>query len=121
MDTPVQFEDCSGQSDTSTTEGESLSLPPPYKSHTVDYNLVASIEYSVPDERAWELIPFDICWGAEYHGYQPGLLPGPDNTTSFLLRSPTPPERQRTERACEKCRRRKAKVHPSFDDLLIPT
>ncbi|KAI0938304.1 hypothetical protein AcV5_000011 [Taiwanofungus camphoratus] len=56
----------------------------------------------------WNLIPYNVPWGSEYHQYQAGTLPGPDGTCIFL-RSPTPLKNRRTVKACNKCRERKAK------------
>ncbi|VDC05838.1 unnamed protein product [Peniophora sp. CBMAI 1063] len=64
---------------------------------------------------AWNLIPYHIPWGNEYHDYRRGKLPGPEGDCIFL-RSPTPIKNQRTSEACKKCRERKAKCsgeHPS--------
>ena len=58
---------------------------------------------------SWNLIPYHVPWGHEYHDYRHGKLPGPDGDCIFL-RSPTPVRNQRASEACKKCRERKAKV-----------
>ncbi|KAI0341320.1 hypothetical protein BDW22DRAFT_1358809 [Trametopsis cervina] len=60
------------------------------------------------DDSCWNLIPYDVPWGQDYFAYKAGSLPGPEGDCLFL-RSPTPVEKRRTVRACEKCRERKAK------------
>jgi hypothetical protein len=57
----------------------------------------------------WNLIPYNVPWGNNYHNYEYGTLPGPQGACIFL-RSPTPVKNQRTSQACQKCRERKAKV-----------
>ena len=72
------------------------------------------IDLSVSSEDSWNLIPYDVPWGSEYYHYHAGTLPGPDGACIFL-RSPTPLKNRRTQKACNKCRQRKAKVcrcHP---------
>ncbi|KAH9848966.1 hypothetical protein C2E23DRAFT_897198 [Lenzites betulinus] len=59
-------------------------------------------------EDAWNLIPYDVTWGMAYYRYREGTLPGPDGLCLFL-RSPTPFRLRRTQKACDKCRHRKAK------------
>ena len=59
----------------------------------------------------WNLIPYNVPWGNNYHNYEYGTLPGPEGACVFL-RSPTPVKNQRTSQACKKCRERKAKVRP---------
>ena len=59
----------------------------------------------------WNLIPYNVPWGNNYHNYEYGTLPGPEGACIFL-RSPTPVKNQRTSQACKKCRERKAKVRP---------
>ena len=61
-----------------------------------------------PDD-SWNLIPYNVPWGNNYHNYEYGTLPGPEGACIFL-RSPTPVKNQRTSQACKKCRERKAKV-----------
>lgn len=56
----------------------------------------------------WNLIPYNVPWGNNYHNYEYGTLPGPEGACIFL-RSPTPVKNQRTSQACKKCRERKAK------------
>lgn len=63
-----------------------------------------------PDD-CWNLIPYNVPWGNNYHNYEYGTLPGPEGACIFL-RSPTPVKNQRTSQACKKCRERKAKVRP---------
>jgi len=60
-------------------------------------------------EDCWNLIPYNVPWGHNYHNYEYGTLPGPEGACIFL-RSPTPVKSQRTSQACKKCRERKAKV-----------
>ena len=60
----------------------------------------------------WNLIPYNVPWGNNYHNYEYGTLPGPEGACIFL-RSPTPVKNQRTSQACKKCRERKAKVRPA--------
>ena len=79
----------------------------------------------------WNLIPYNVPWGHNYHNYEYGTLPGPEGACIFL-RSPTPVKSQRTSQACKKCRERKAKVcslpicrlglefHPSDTRILYP-
>jgi len=62
-------------------------------------------------EDCWNLIPYNVPWGNNYHNYEYGTLPGPEGACIFL-RSPTPVKNQRTSQACKKCRERKAKVRP---------
>ena len=62
-------------------------------------------------EDCWNLIPYNVPWGHNYHNYEYGTLPGPEGACIFL-RSPTPVKSQRTSQACKKCRERKAKVCP---------
>ena len=61
----------------------------------------------------WNLIPYNVPWGNNYHNYEYGTLPGPEGACIFL-RSPTPVKNQRTSQACKKCRERKAKVRLRF-------
>ena len=61
-----------------------------------------------PDD-CWNLIPYNVPWGNNYHNYEYGTLPGPEGACIFL-RSPTPVKNHRTSQACKKCRERKAKV-----------
>ncbi|KAL6298877.1 hypothetical protein BKA93DRAFT_34264 [Sparassis latifolia] len=61
------------------------------------------------EDDCWNLIPYHIPWGPEYYNYKGGTLPGPDGKTCIFLRSPTPLKNRRTEKACNKCRERKAK------------
>ena len=61
------------------------------------------------ESTCWNLIPYDVPWGSDYFAYKEGSLPGPEGDCLFL-RSPTPVDKKRTVRACEKCRERKAKV-----------
>ncbi|KAI0784046.1 hypothetical protein C8Q75DRAFT_810392 [Abortiporus biennis] len=63
---------------------------------------------SIEPEICWNLIPYDVPWGADYYNYKAGQLPGPDGQCLFL-RSPTPVEKRRTAQACKSCRERKAK------------
>ena len=67
------------------------------------------IDVGVASEDSWNLIPYDVPWGPEYYHYRAGTLPGPDGACIFL-RSPTPLKNRRTQKACNKCRQRKAKV-----------
>jgi len=67
----------------------------------------------------WNLIPYNVPWGHNYHNYEYGTLPGPEGACIFL-RSPTPVKSQRTSQACKKCRERKAKVR-SFTNLPTRT
>ena len=64
---------------------------------------------------SWNLIPYNVPWGNNYHNYEYGTLPGPEGACIFL-RSPTPVKNHRTSQACKKCRERKAKVR-SFTTL----
>ncbi|CDO77122.1 hypothetical protein BN946_scf184606.g4 [Trametes cinnabarina] len=66
------------------------------------------LDVSDASEDSWNLIPYDVPWGPDYYHYKPGTLPGPDGACIFL-RSPTPLRNKRTQRACNKCRQRKAK------------
>ncbi|KAI0699147.1 hypothetical protein C8T65DRAFT_697716 [Cerioporus squamosus] len=65
-------------------------------------------DVAVASEDSWNLIPYDVPWGSEYYHYRAGTLPGPDGQCIFL-RSPTPLKNRRTQKACNKCRQRKAK------------
>ncbi|KAF9652436.1 hypothetical protein BDM02DRAFT_2975168 [Thelephora ganbajun] len=68
----------------------------------------------------WNLIPYNVPWGNNYHNYEYGTLPGPEGACVFL-RSPTPVKNQRTSQACKKCRERKAKcsgTRPSCERCL---
>ena len=67
------------------------------------------LDVAVASEDSWNLIPYDVPWGPEYYHYRAGTLPGPDGQCIFL-RSPTPLKNRRTQKACNKCRQRKAKV-----------
>ncbi|KAI0088929.1 hypothetical protein BDY19DRAFT_1057083, partial [Irpex rosettiformis] len=67
-----------------------------------------ALETPDEDETCWNLIPYDVPWGPDYFAYKEGSLPGPEGDCLFL-RSPTPVDKRRTVRACEKCRERKAK------------
>ena len=64
-------------------------------------------------EDCWNLIPYNVPWGHNYHNYEYGTLPGPEGACIFL-RSPTPVKSQRTSQACKKCRERKAKVRTFY-------
>ncbi|KAI0747203.1 hypothetical protein C8Q80DRAFT_1121800 [Daedaleopsis nitida] len=66
------------------------------------------LDVVLASEDTWNLIPYDVPWGPEYYHYRSGTLPGPDGTCIFL-RSPTPLKNRRTQKACNKCRQRKAK------------
>lgn len=81
-------------------------MSPYYDSSNSSY---ASIPQTPENDALWNLIPYDVPWGPDYFAYKAGRLPGPDGDCLFL-RSPTPVEKRRTVRACEKCRERKAKV-----------
>ncbi|KAI0674712.1 hypothetical protein C8Q78DRAFT_613581 [Trametes maxima] len=75
---------------------------------------------AVDTEDSWNLIPYDVPWGPEYYHYRTGTLPGPDGACIFL-RSPTPLKNRRTQKACNKCRQRKAKCsgdHPACTRCL---
>ncbi|KAH9930462.1 uncharacterized protein BXZ73DRAFT_47582 [Epithele typhae] len=72
----------------------------------------ASLDLAVASEDSWNLIPYDVPWGCEYYHYRAGTLPGPDGACIFL-RSPTPLKNRRTQKACNKCRQRKAKCSGS--------
>ncbi|TBU57121.1 hypothetical protein BD310DRAFT_569004 [Dichomitus squalens] len=66
------------------------------------------LDAAVASEDSWNLIPYDVPWGPEYYHYRAGTLPGPEGACIFL-RSPTPLKNRRTQKACNKCRQRKAK------------
>ncbi len=72
---------------------------------------------TLPEEDNWNLIPYDVRWGSEYYGYRAGTLPGPGGTCIFLC-SPTPLEKRRVDKACNKCRKRKAKVRRTIVSRL---
>ncbi|KAI0695036.1 hypothetical protein BC835DRAFT_986263 [Cytidiella melzeri] len=92
-----------------------VSSPSAYSSAMSPSSNISSVAPSVTrtpapddDDTCWNLIPYDVPWGPDYYAYQVGSLPGPDGAC-LLLRSPTPLDKRRTVRACEKCRERKAK------------
>ncbi|KZV66276.1 hypothetical protein PENSPDRAFT_689149 [Peniophora sp. CONT] len=101
----IEFDNPSNQSFTYTSHDWS-STPSPASS---------TFPITPTDDAAWNLIPYHIPWGPEYHDYRRGKLPGPEGDCIFL-RSPTPVKNQRTSEACKKCRERKAKCsgeHPT--------
>ncbi|KAI1785059.1 hypothetical protein LXA43DRAFT_169490 [Ganoderma leucocontextum] len=70
------------------------------------------LDVALAAEDSWNLIPYDVPWGPEYYHYRAGTLPGPEGACIFL-RSPTPLKNRRTQKACNKCRQRKAKCSGS--------
>lgn len=94
----------------SSPSANSSAMSPCYSS---SHSAHASVPQTPDDDALWNLIPYDVPWGPDYFAYRAGRLPGPGGDCLFL-RSPTPIEKRRTVRACEKCRERKAKVNLSF-------
>ena len=76
------------------------------------------LDAALASEDSWNLIPYDVPWGPEYYHYRAGTLPGPEGACIFL-RSPTPLKNRRTQKACNKCRQRKAKVWTSFTSPCV--
>lgn len=53
--------------------------------------------------------PITEAWASRYDGRMSGSLPGPGGPARFY-KSPTPPHKRRTTRACDFCRHRKMKA-----------
>ncbi|KAI0826325.1 hypothetical protein BC629DRAFT_71433 [Irpex lacteus] len=81
----------------------------PYSSSSLSLASLSAPQSPDGGDTCWNLIPYDVPWGSDYYAYKAGSLPGPEGDCLFL-RSPTPVDKRRTVRACEKCRERKAKV-----------
>lgn len=104
---PEDYSPQSMSSSSSSFLSANTSVMSPYSSsHSTQASLPPTPE---EDGTLWNLVPYDVPWGQDYFAYKAGRLPGPDGDCLFL-RSPTPIEKKRTVRACEKCRERKAKV-----------
>lgn len=108
----IMFEHCTDQpyygGDSGSGSGRSspsTSLP----CTPVDLFPQSPLDVALGAEDSWNLIPYDVPWGPEYYHYRAGTLPGPEGACIFL-RSPTPLKNRRTQKACNKCRQRKAKV-----------
>lgn len=107
----IMFEHCTDRpyyGDSASGSGRSspsTSLP----CTPVDLFSHSPLDVALGVEDSWNLIPYDVPWGPEYYHYRAGTLPGPEGACIFL-RSPTPLKNRRTQKACNKCRQRKAKV-----------
>ncbi|KAI0634664.1 hypothetical protein C8Q77DRAFT_1216753 [Trametes polyzona] len=99
----IMFEHC-------TARARPAAMPPAASSapHTPTGRPAGCPTEDAASEDCWNLIPYDVPWGPEYYHYRTGTLPGPDGACLFL-RSPTPLKNRRTQKACNKCRQRKAK------------
>nr|VWO96403.1 Zn(2)-C6 fungal-type domain-containing protein [Ganoderma boninense] len=111
----IMFEHCTDQryyrGDSGSGSGRSspsTSLP----CTPVDLFPHSPLDVALAAEDSWNLIPYDVPWGPEYYHYRAGTLPGPEGACIFL-RSPTPLKNRRTQKACNKCRQRKAKCSGS--------
>ncbi|KAF7797689.1 hypothetical protein EIP86_011074 [Pleurotus ostreatoroseus] len=99
----------SSSSSLSLSPASSPSLPAtPPPSTTIASTSVNESEATAETGTAWQLIPYDVPWGADFLDYAAGTLPGPEGACLFL-RSPTPVEKRRAAQACAACRERKAK------------
>ncbi len=108
----IMFEHCNARSHYSDLSSGRSSPSQSSAPHTPTDQL-SSYPLEDASEDSWNLIPYDVPWGPEYYHYRTGTLPGPAGACLFL-RSPTPLKNRRTQKACNKCRQRKAKVcvHP---------
>ncbi|KAJ8481261.1 hypothetical protein ONZ51_g6105 [Trametes cubensis] len=104
----ITFEHCTARSTKATSSSRSSSAYSTAPSTPTDQLPSYPLDSSDASEDSWNLIPYDVPWGPEYYHYKVGSLPGPDGACIFL-RSPTPLKNRRTQRACNKCRQRKAK------------
>ncbi|KAI0765487.1 hypothetical protein C8Q74DRAFT_1371277 [Fomes fomentarius] len=111
----IMFEHCTDQPycpDSGAASGRSSPANSSSPSTPTDFFPHSPLDVAVASEDSWNLIPYDVPWGPEYYHYRAGTLPGPDGTCIFL-RSPTPLKNRRTQKACNKCRQRKAKCSGS--------
>ncbi|TFK84929.1 hypothetical protein K466DRAFT_495705 [Polyporus arcularius HHB13444] len=109
----IMFEHCTTQpyyrgTSSGMVSGRSSPATPSSPSTPTDVYTQSPLDVAVASEDSWNLIPYDVPWGSEYYHYRAGTLPGPDGQCIFL-RSPTPLKNRRTQKACNKCRQRKAK------------
>ncbi|KAI0824963.1 hypothetical protein BC628DRAFT_1419700 [Trametes gibbosa] len=105
----IMFEHCTtrpGLPSATSSPSPASSSPPHTPSHPPDSGCAENDPAAA--DHAWNLIPYDVPWGPEYYDYHAGSLPGPDGACLFL-RSPTPIKNRRTQKACNRCRQRKAK------------
>ncbi|PIL28245.1 transcription factor [Ganoderma sinense ZZ0214-1] len=105
-DQPYRYGGDSGSGSGRSSPSTSLPCTP------VDIFPHSPIDVALAAEDSWNLIPYDVPWGPEYYHYRAGTLPGPEGACIFL-RSPTPLKNRRTQKACNKCRQRKAKCSGS--------
>ncbi|OJT02783.1 hypothetical protein TRAPUB_6639 [Trametes pubescens] len=103
----IMFEHCNARSHYSDLSSGRSSPSQSSAPHTPTDQL-SSYPLEDASEDSWNLIPYDVPWGPEYYHYRTGTLPGPAGACLFL-RSPTPLKNRRTQKACNKCRQRKAK------------
>ncbi|KAI0366092.1 hypothetical protein BV20DRAFT_953067 [Pilatotrama ljubarskyi] len=116
----IMFEHCTAQLYNSETLLGSAPPPAPSSLPSTPADQLSTCPLDDASEDSWNLIPYDVPWGPEYYHYKAGTLPGPDGACIFL-RSPTPLKNRRTQKACNKCRQRKAKcsgTHPTCSRCL---
>ncbi|KAI0360271.1 hypothetical protein OH77DRAFT_1393123 [Trametes cingulata] len=116
----IMFEHCTAQLHYSGMPSGAGSPPVPSSFPSTPTDQLSSSPLDAASEDSWNLIPYDVPWGPEYYHYKAGTLPGPDGACIFL-RSPTPLKNRRTQKACNKCRQRKAKcsgTHPTCSRCL---
>ncbi|KAI0777822.1 hypothetical protein BD413DRAFT_189868 [Trametes elegans] len=105
----IMFEHCTDRPHAHILSTSGPSLPRPASPYMpTEPRPGCSLDVPVAADDNWHLIPYDVPWGHEYYRYKAGTLPGPEGACIFL-RSPTPLKNRRTQKACNKCRQRKAK------------